>query len=116
MDIDFNIVGSVLGSVSIVWNGIQSWMLRQRATQSAIDRVEVKANQLHAEQEARLIRVEETVRHVVDKDGLLNALKPLYDLVRKTESQVSGLASHIESQGRGLAQIQSMIMQRGIEK
>jgi hypothetical protein len=104
---------SVLNSVclAVLWIGT-----RGRVTKDAIDRVESQAKGLHAEQEARIIRLEADFRHAIGKEQLVDALKPLYDLVRKTEAQVSGIDRVLQEQRAEARDLKNMILQRGIDR
>ncbi|BBL73658.1 hypothetical protein [Methylomagnum ishizawai] len=109
MDIDYQAAGFWLSAAAFVLSCIASvsaaviWFgNRNRVTQVAIDRVETKADKLHAKQEGRLIRLEEASRHVLGRKDLEEALKPLYDIVRDTQQREAGLSVELAALRDGI--------------
>jgi hypothetical protein len=120
MDIDYNAARFWLEALLLLGNigmYLYVWIDRgQRVGRARIESLEVAAKDMHAHHENRLIRLEADLRHAITKEELINALKPLYDLVRKTESQVSGIERLLERQGDEQRDMKNMILQRGIDR
>ena len=116
---DWDIVqkaGSILGALSAAGTLHQGWAIRQRATNAAIDRVEAKASAAHQEQEERIIRLEQDMRHTIGAKELAAAIEPLYKISRASEANIAALTKGLEGLEKGQAEIRLLILQRGLEK
>lgn len=116
--LDLTLKASALGlSVVNFW-----WLVaitlgnKGRATKEAIERVEKTANDKHAEQEARLIRLEEATRHAITLAELNKALGPLYDLGRNNENTLSSVKSEVRKLAEQQRDFTNMILERGLAK
>lgn len=103
------IINSV--GVVIVWIGNKN-----RATKDAIDRVETVSRAQHQEQETRLIRLETDMRHALTRSDLEQMLSPLYELVRKNESNTAGIRAELTQLANEQRDFRNMILERGINK
>lgn len=121
---------------------IGMWFSRRgAATQAAIDRVETRAEQQHADQERRIVTLETEIRHAIGKDDLGRALDPLYEISRASQANIAALSATLsaleksqETQANNIERLlerqseesrdlkneyrdlKNMIMQRGIDR
>lgn len=103
---------SISGNIGVV---VLWFISKGRATQAAIDRVEANAQKQHSDQEARLVKLETEIGHLIGKSQLDDALKPLYDLVRSNKEDTAGMKSELNKIAEGQRDLVNKILDRGLK-
>lgn len=85
---------------------------RNKATRDAIARVETNAQTQHAEQEARIIRLEETLRHAITKHDLTE----IYQRLKSTGETTARVETSIRLMETQLRDLLNEIQRRGLSK
>lgn len=116
---------TVLSIVSTVCAIVMWWGRKGQITQEAIDRVERTARDLvsaaehneqtrHADQEARIVRLESDMKNMLTADHLNKALDPLYGLVRDSKSSEAALAADMRTVREQLGVLIRTFIDRGM--
>lgn len=85
---------------------------RHALTKDALMAVEKRSESERAQIVDRVSRLEEGMRHALTKDDLAD----LYQIARKTESDVSGIKAELRSLAAAQRDLNNLLLQRGIEK
>lgn len=85
---------------------------RNKATRDAIALVEATAREQHADQETRIVRIEETLRHAISKNDLTEIYQRLKN-TGETTARVETTVLLVQTQLRDLL---NEIQRRGLSK